>query len=127
MTLHPTLRALPAVIAGAFLLVGSLAANAASGLVFVANEKDNALTMIDAKTLAVVGTLPTCQRPRHLQRLPGGTRMLVACGDSGQADTIDLASRRVVDSAPIGHDPEVLDLSADGRLAYVSAEDDNAL
>ena len=44
-----------------------------------------------------------------------------------EADIVDLGTRRTVDSAPLGHDPEVLDLSADGRLAYVSAEDDKAL
>jgi len=42
MTLHPTLRSTPALLAGTVLLAGSLAAHAASGLVFVANEKDNA-------------------------------------------------------------------------------------
>ncbi|HYP34207.1 MAG TPA: hypothetical protein VES00_20240, partial [Burkholderiaceae bacterium] len=124
MTSHrPPLRA---ALAGALLLAAH-AARAGTGLVYVAGEKDNAITLVDAKTLAVAGSIPTCARPRHLQLLPGGTRLLVACGDAGQADTVDLATRRVVDSSPLGHDPEALDISADGRLAYVSAEDDGAL
>ena len=83
--------------------------------------------MIRFHTLTVVGTVPTCKRPRHMQRLPGSGRMLVACGDSGQADVIDLATRKSVARLPLGNDPEAFDLSLDGRTLYVSNEDDSAL
>jgi PQQ-dependent catabolism-associated beta-propeller protein len=97
-----------------------------SGLAYVSSEKDHAITLVDLKSLAVVGTIPTCKRPRHMQRLPVETRLMVACSDSGRADLIDLASRQSVGSVPLGDDPEVFDVSP-GRTAYVSAEDDGAL
>ncbi|HJW12881.1 MAG TPA: hypothetical protein VJ598_13880, partial [Albitalea sp.] len=65
-----------------------------SGLAYVSSEKDHAITLVDLKTLAVVGTIPTCKRPRHMQRLRGDTQLMVACSDSGRADLIELATRR---------------------------------
>ena len=110
------------------LLLATLAAHAKdSGLAYVSSEKDDGITLVDLKTLAVAGHIPTCKRPRHLQRLPDATRLMVACSDSGRADLIDLASRRSVGGMALGDDPELFDLSPDGRLAYVSAEDDGAL
>ena len=78
----------------ALALVAALAAPMAwaQGVAYVSSEKDNALTLVDLKTLAVTGTLPTCKRPRHLQRSAYGKLLLVACGDSHQADVIDLAN-----------------------------------
>ncbi|HSB25243.1 MAG TPA: hypothetical protein VLE94_19245, partial [Burkholderiaceae bacterium] len=54
----------------------------AQGVAFVSSEKDNALTVIDLKTLAITGTVPTCKRPRHMQLTPDGKQLLVACGES---------------------------------------------
>lgn len=98
---------------------------AGSGYAYVSSEKDHAITLVDLKTLAVAGTVPTCKRPRHMQAR--GDRLVVACSDSGSADLIDLATRRSVGRVALGDDPEVFDLSPDGRTAYVSAEDDAAL
>src|SRR5262245_16242685 len=96
-------------------LASGLAGAKEPGLVAVSSEKDNALTLIDAKTLAVVGTLPTCKRPRHLQFMPGGKLLAAACGNSNRVDLIDLAARKTVDSIPVGDDPEAFDLSPDGK------------
>ena len=53
----------------ALLLAAALPAQAKdSGLAYVSSEKDHAITLVDLKTLAVVGTIPTCRRPRHMQR-----------------------------------------------------------
>ena len=98
-----------------------------TGMVFVSSEKDNALTLIDAKTLAVVGVIKTCKRPRHMLLIEGNTRLMTACGDSNKADIIDLATRKSIARIPFSQDPEVFDLSLDGKTAYVSAEDDGAL
>ena len=79
----------------ALLLAAALPTQAKdSGLAYVSSEKDHAITLVDLKTLAVVGTIPTCRRPRHMQRLRGDTQLMVACSDSGRADLIDLASQR---------------------------------
>ena len=47
----------------------------AQGVAYVSSEKDNALTLVDLKTQAVIGTVATCKRPRHLQRTPDGKQI----------------------------------------------------
>jgi PQQ-dependent catabolism-associated beta-propeller protein len=106
---------------------GTLAQSASAGIAWVSSEKDQALTLIDMKTLAVLGTVPTCKRPRHLRLLPDGKRLLTACGDSHQGDIIDVASRKSVGRIPMGDDPEAFDLSPDGKQLYVSSEDEGEL
>jgi PQQ-dependent catabolism-associated beta-propeller protein len=98
-----------------------------TGMAFVSSEKDNTLAIIDVKSLSVIGTIPICKRPRHMQFLPGATTLMVACGDSNRADLIDVAARKVIGNIPLGNDPEAFDLSPDGKFAYVSNEEDGAL
>lgn len=100
---------------------------AAAPLVIISSEKDDALTLVDAATLTVQGTLPTCKRPRHLQLTPNRKRLLVACSESNAADVIDIATRRSVGRIPLGDDPEAFDLSPDGKTLFVSNEDDGEL
>jgi len=98
-----------------------------TGMAYVSSEKDNALAVIDLKTLSVAGTIATCKRPRHMQFMPDGATLMVACGDSNRADLIDVAARKVIGNVPLGDDPEAFDLSPDGKFAYVSNEDEGAL
>ena len=100
---------------------------AAATTIFVSSEKDDALTLVDAGTLAVQGTLPTCKRPRHMQLTPDGKRLLVACGESHAADVIDLSTRKSVGRLPLGDDPEAFDISPDGKTLFVSNEDEATL
>ena len=99
----------------------------AQGVAYVSSEKDNALAIVDLKTLTVTGSLPTCKRPRHMARTPDGKQLLVACGDSHQADIIDIATRKSVGKLALGDDPEAFDISPDGKTLYASNEDEGAL
>jgi YVTN family beta-propeller protein len=119
-------------------LLGAVPARADdSGIAYISSEKDHAITLVDLKTLTVVGSIPTCKRPRHMQRLPNGRRLMVACSDSGRADLLDLDSRRslgrlplgedpeakkLVRSVPLGKEPEGVKVSADGKRVYVASE-----
>ena len=123
---YPRLALTALLLAGVTTFVAAQA-RTPTGLAYVTSEKDHTITLVDTKTLAVVGTIATCKRPRHLQPLPGGAKLMVACSDSGRGDVIDLASRKSLDRIPLGEDPEAFDLSPDGKLAYVSAEEDGAL
>lgn len=105
----------------ALLLAAASAAGAQTA--YVTSEKDDAITLIDVKTLAVKGTIPTCKRGRHVQRAPDGT-LLVACTDSNAADVIDPATGKSLRRIPLGDEPEAFDLSPDGKTIYVSNEDE---
>lgn len=108
-------------------LLAAMPAYAQSNLAYVSSEKDDALTMIDLKTLAVTGVIKTCKRPRHMARVADGKQLMVACAESGKADLIDLATRKSVGSVKLGDDPEAFDISPDGKTVYVSMEEDAAL
>lgn len=112
-----------ATLAGAALL----AAAAQAQVAYVSSEKDHALAVIDLKELAVVGSVPTCKRPRHLVQTPDRKQLMVACGESGQLDVIDLATRKSVRRVDVGEDPEAFDLSPDGKTLYLSREEDAEL
>jgi PQQ-dependent catabolism-associated beta-propeller protein len=108
-------------VAAALCVAGSAAVG--QGTAYVTSEKDNALTLIDTTTLAVKGTIATCKRARHIQRMPDG-KIMVACTDSNAADVIDPATAKSVRRIPLGAEPEAFDLSPDGRTIYVSNEDE---
>ncbi len=104
-----------------------LAAPGWAQVALVSSEKDNALAIVDIKTQAVIGTIATCKRPRHMLRTPDGKQLMVSCGDSGQADVIDLATRKSVRKMDLGEDPEIFDLSLDGKTIYVTNEEDGVV
>ncbi len=114
------LKSLPGLL---FALCG--AAALAQGTAYVSSEKDDALTLIDTATLAVKGTLPTCKRGRHVQRMPDGN-IMVACTDSNAADVIAPATGKSLRRIPLGAEPEAFDISPDGKTIYASNEDEGA-
>lgn len=104
--------------------LGAATLPAAAQTAFISSEKDSALAVIDLKTLAVTGSVPTCKRARHVQLTPDRKQIMVACTDSNQLDFIDVATRKSVKRIPFGDEPEAFDLSPDGKTAYVSNEDE---
>lgn len=111
------------------MLVGlSLPAGAAgTGYLFVSSEKDNAITVLDGETYEVIKQIGTAARPRHLQFNPDRTLIYAACGDGDAIDVIDVAKLELVDRIAGIDDPELFDLSADGKTMYISLEDDAKL
>ena len=63
--------------------------------IFVSNEKDNTVTVIDGKTLEVVKTIPTARRPRGIIASPDGKEVYVAAGDGDIMDVIDTSKLAV--------------------------------
>ena len=116
---------IPHTLIAASLLAAS-GATLAQGTAYVSSEKDNSLTLIDLGTLAVKGTIATCKRARHVQ-MTLDAKIMVACTDSNAADIIDPASGKSLRRMPLGKEPEAFDISPDGRVVYVSNEDEGEL
>ena len=110
---HRTARPLQAFLLTTGLTVSAVSAQAQ--LAYVSSEKDNALAIVDVKTQSVVGHIPTCKRPRHMALSADRKQLMTACGDSGQLDVIDLATRKSLRRVSLGEDPEAFDLSPDGQ------------
>lgn len=98
-----------------------------TGYLFVSSEKDNNISVLDAKTFEVVKRIGTAARPRHLQFSPDRSKIYAACGDGAAIDIIDVAKLELVDRIAGIEDPELFDISVDGKTLYISLEDDGAL
>jgi len=113
-------------------------------LAYVTNEDSNELTIIDTGADSVVATIAVGTRPRGVKVTPDGKTVFVALSGSPKCPpsmpdeeceklkvdkskdgiaVIDAATREVTKVIPGGSDPEAFDISADGKLLYVSNED----
>jgi PQQ-dependent catabolism-associated beta-propeller protein len=109
------------------LAFGLHATRACADTVFVSNEQDDTVSVVDGETLTLIGTIPVGRRPRGIAASPDGRQVYVALGDDDRFDVIDVASRKVVDTLPSGPDPERFAVSPDGGRLYIANEDDNVV
>ncbi|MFO1349588.1 MAG: beta-propeller fold lactonase family protein [Gammaproteobacteria bacterium] len=117
-----------AVLTGAFsILMASMVLAKDSGYLFISSEKDSVVTVLDGKSYSVIKKIGTAKRPRHLQFNPDRTLIYAACGNGNSIDVIDVGKLEVVDRITGIEDPELFDLSPDGKTMYISLEDDAAL
>jgi YVTN family beta-propeller protein len=113
-------------------------------LAYVTNEDSNELTIIDTGSDSVVATIAVGTRPRGVKVTPDGKTVFVALSGSPKCPpsmpdaeceklkvdkskdgiaVLDAATRTVTKVLPGGSDPEAFDISANGKLLYVSNED----
>lgn len=89
------MRGLPTAIAA--LAAAILAtAPAQAEKIFVSNEKDNTLSVIDGDSLEVIDTIEVGRRPRAMALSNDGTLLFVAVGDDEMVDAVDVETHEVV-------------------------------
>jgi len=101
------------------------ASPASAYMVYVSNEKDNTITVVDSTTMEVVKTVNVGQRPRGITISHDGKHIYLCASDDDTIEVIDTATLEIVDTLPSGPDPELFVLSPDGKTLYVANEDDN--
>jgi len=130
----------------ALLLAGCTPHRPAGERLYVSDEHGDQVVAIDPASGGVVDQIAAGRRPRGLAMSPDGATLYVAISGSPiggpgvdedslpppdrKADgiaVVDLASAKVVRVLDVGHDPETFALSGDGRILYVSNEDDGAI
>ncbi|MEP9373984.1 YVTN family beta-propeller repeat protein [Mesorhizobium sp. KR1-2] len=102
-----------------------LATPASAYMVYVSNEKDNTITIVDSTTMKVIKTVPVGQRPRGITISPDGNFIYLCASDDDTIQVIDTGTLQVVGTLPSGPDPELFTLSPDGKVLYVANENDN--
>ncbi len=91
--------------------------------VYVTNEKDNTVSVIDTSTLAVVRTIPVGKRPRGILFSHDYSQFFVCASDSDAVQVFDTASGKQLFDLPSGDDPEQFAMSADGKRLFIANED----
>jgi PQQ-dependent catabolism-associated beta-propeller protein len=102
-----------------------LATPASAYMIYVSNEKDNTVSVVDSSTMTVVQTLNVGQRPRGITISKDGKFVYLCASDDDTIEIIDTETAKIVGSLPSGPDPELFVLSPDGNRLYVANEDDN--
>lgn len=112
----------------AALSLGSMAltaGEAAAYKIFVSNEKENTISVIDSEKLEVVHTIKTGNRPRGIILSKDGKWVIVCTSDDNRMQVYDAETYKYVKDLPSGPDPELPILHTSGNPLYVSNEDDN--
>ncbi len=102
----------------------ALACPAGAGEIWVSNEKDDTLSVIDIETLEVIRTIATGERPRGITFSRDYAVLYICASDSDTVQVMDPETGRILHDLPSGEDPEQFALHPDGRHLYVANEDD---
>ena len=105
------------------LLTCALDSVAASGRVFVSNEKGDSVSVIDAKTNQVIKTIAVGKRPRGVGMAPDGSAVYVAVSGANHIAVIDPVSLELKGRFASGNDPEAFAVHSNGNI-YISNEED---
>lgn len=118
---------------------------AAAGKIFVANEGDDTLSVIDAATYVLISTVPVGRNPHNVQVSPDGKRAWLTTngepktkkgghegghdspGERGAIWAVDTHTYAVVAKIPVGLHPAHVVLTPDGRYAYATNGGENTV
>lgn len=108
--------------AAAFVLILALPAHADE--IWVTNELDDTLSVIDIDTSEVIRTIPTGERPRGITFAHDYSVVYICASDSDAVQVMDPVTGQILHDLPSGEDPEQFVLAPDGRHLYIANEDD---
>ncbi len=92
---------------------------------YVANFKDNTVSVIDTERSKVIATIPVAAGPHGMAITQDGHMVYVSGDSSSSVDIIDTASDRVVKTIEVGKTPNGLALTPDNKLLLVAVYDEN--
>jgi YVTN family beta-propeller protein len=93
----------------------------ADGLLYVTTEIDNSVSIIDPKTMRLVGSVPTGQPESHMLAISSdGTKGYTANVGPGTVSVLDLVGRKTLAIVPVATHVQRIALSVDDRWAFTS-------
>src|SRR5262245_21954697 len=101
----------------------ALAAPAAKA--YIANFKDNTVSVIDTEAGKVIATIPVAAGPHGMAITPDGRTVYVSGDGSSSLNVIDTATDTVVKTITVGKTPNGIALTPDNRLLLVTVYDEN--
>ncbi len=92
-----------------------------SKLLYVTTEIDKSITIIDPKTLKIVGTIPTGEEYSHMLAIShDGQRGYTANVKPGTVSVLDMKARKTITVIPISDSTQRISISKDDRMVFTS-------
>lgn len=92
-----------------------------NGLLYVTTENENSVSVIDPKTLKVVGSVPTGQAESHMLAISSdGRRGYTANVGPGTVSVLDLEAKKVLATIPISSQTQRISVSVDDKRVFTS-------
>ena len=108
----------------AIVLLTLMATPAVADEIWVTNERDDTISVIDTDTLQVTRTIPVGERPRGITFAHDYSVVYVCASASNTVQVIDPDTGEILHDLPSGEDPEQFVLHPDGKHLYIANEDD---
>jgi DNA-binding beta-propeller fold protein YncE len=91
------------------------------GLLYVTTELDKAITIIDPKTLKIVGAIPTSQAESHMLAIShDGRRGYTANVGPGTVSVLDMQARKTLKIIPVSGEVQRISISMDDKWVFTS-------
>ena len=91
------------------------------GLLYVTTELDDSVTIIDPRSLKVIGAIPTGSPQSHMLAISSdGLRGYTANVNPGSVSVLDLKSRKLITKIPVAFMVQRIALSPDDRWAFTA-------
>jgi len=95
--------------------------NPNDGLLYVTTELDRTVTVINPKTLRVVGVIPTGQEQSHMLAISHDGRFgYTANVGPGTVSVLDIRARKLLSVIPVSTKVQRISISADDRLVFTA-------
>lgn len=92
-----------------------------SGLLYVTTEIAQAITIVDPRTLKIVGTVPTGQPESHMLAIShDGKRGYTSNVGPGSVSVLDLAARKTLAVIPVAPGTQRISISNDDKLVFAA-------
>jgi DNA-binding beta-propeller fold protein YncE len=91
------------------------------GLLYVTTELDQSVTLIDPRTLKIIGSIPTGQAESHMLALShDGLRGYTANVGPGTVSVLDIKARKTLKIIPISGNTQRISISNDDRWVFTA-------
>jgi len=95
-----------------------------SGMLYVTTELDKSVSIIDPKTLKIVGSVPTGQEQSHMLVLSrDGSRGYTANVGPGTVSVLDMKARKTLAIIPISKDTQRISISRDDSMVFTADQE----
>jgi YVTN family beta-propeller protein len=92
--------------------------------VYVVNEGDDTVSVIDGISRSVIATIPVGKSPHYIVLDPSGKYAYVTNGESNSVTILDTTTNRVISTIEgVGGDPQQIVIHPEGKFAYVPGFD----